>query len=99
MRDITDAEFESVVGFGRVLVEFYSTNCPPCRALGPILDRLAKDLPDVVFVKVNVDNHMEHASKLGLTSVPTLVLYDNGQEIKRHVGLISATDLTAWVCL
>lgn len=98
MREITDDEFEKAIdNIGSVLVYFFSTFCPPCKTLGPVLERMSQDPGDVEFVKINIDEHMLHASRHRITSVPTLVLYKAGFEAKRNVGAMGELALRDWL--
>ena len=98
MREITDDDFEATVSKGTtVLVDFYSTFCPPCKVLQPILERLDEDNDGITFVKINVDDQMLHASRNGVTSLPTLILFVGGYEERRHVGAMSAPALKTWL--
>ena len=98
MREITDDQFEEAINeIGSVLVYFHSTFCPPCKTVGPLLETLSQDPGDVEFVKINIDEHMLHASRHGVSSVPTLVLYKASYEAKRHVGGISEPALREWL--
>jgi thioredoxin 1 len=70
-----------------VLVDFYSNNCPPCRALAPYLDEMAKEFAGCAkIVKVNVDVDPGLAVKYGVSAVPTLIWFDAGQPVERTVG-------------
>lgn len=71
----------------KVLVDFYSDWCGPCKMLSPIIDEVAK------FVKLNIDEEQYLAIKYNVMSIPTLVIFNNGQEIKRSVGLISKEEV------
>lgn len=70
-----------------VLVDFWAEWCPPCRVLGPMLDRAADDLgEDVNIVKVDADASADLMQRFGVSSIPTLILFHNGEEIERRVG-------------
>ena len=70
-----------------VLVDFYTTWCSPCRKLAPVLDKLAEELVGkVVVAKVDVGETMSVAQKYNIGAVPTLIIFKNGEEIKRFVG-------------
>ncbi len=75
-------EFKEIVKSGRILVDFYADWCGPCQMLAPILEEV--DFIDVL--KINVDEHQELAAKFGVMSIPTLVLMENGEEVKRDLG-------------
>ena len=71
-----------------MLVDFYATWCGPCRMLSPILDEIRQEVSeDVVIGKVDVDECFEIARSYGVMSVPTLILFKNGEEDKRTIGL------------
>lgn len=72
----------------KILVDFYANWCGPCKMLAPILDDLAKDV-DIDILKVDVDFNSDLAKKYGIMSIPCLVLFENGKEIKRNLGLMS----------
>ena len=79
-----------------VLVDFYSSWCPPCKMLEPILEGLEAEegiKGKIKFVRVNVDENRELAAKYNIMSVPTLILFKNGKEEKRIVGLRSKEEL------
>lgn len=85
----TVAEFELQVAQAMqpVLVDFYSPTCPPCRKLGPTIEKLADQYKDqAVIAKVNVDDLPELARKYGISSIPAVILFSNGQEANRIIG-------------
>ncbi len=90
IREITSADFEEVVlkSDKPVLVDFNATWCGPCRMLKPTLDALAAERPDVTVVGVDVDENMDLAEEYGVFSIPCLVLFRDGAEADRSVGLV-----------
>ncbi len=70
-----------------VLVDFWAEWCMPCKMLSPVVDEVAKSLSgEVNVVKVNIDESPSSASKLGITSIPTLVLFKGGKPVGKIVG-------------
>ncbi|MBP1572547.1 MAG: thioredoxin [Oscillospiraceae bacterium] len=70
----------------RILVDFFATWCGPCRMMGPILEQICEEFPQFVIAKVDVDENPELASQYGVMSIPTLVLFENGEAVDTSVG-------------
>jgi len=89
VKHATDADFEDVVlkSDKPVLVDFWAPWCGPCKVVGPILEELAQDYDGKAkIVKVNVDEEKETAGALGIRSIPTVVLYNNGEVVDTFIG-------------
>ncbi|HUG14853.1 MAG TPA: thioredoxin [Thermomicrobiales bacterium] len=70
-----------------VLVDFWAAWCGPCRVVGPILDEISiEQVGKLKIAKVNIDENQEIAQQLGISSIPTMVLYKNGEMVERIVG-------------
>lgn len=78
-----------VIGKEKFLVDFYADWCGPCQMLGPILE----ELTEINVLKVNVDEHEELAQKYGIMSIPTLIFFKDGSEIKKVIGLKSKREI------
>ena len=87
--EITDANFEQTLqGDQPVLVDFWATWCGPCQILGPVVDELAQETKDQFTVgKLDVDQNAQTAAKYGIRSIPTLIIFKNGQEVDRLMGV------------
>ncbi len=69
-----------------VLLDFYADWCGPCRMVGPIVDEIAEENPDILVGKINVDEEQELASAFGVMSIPTLVVMRNGEVVTKSMG-------------
>lgn len=78
----------------KVLVDFFATWCGPCKMLGPVLENYSSDIK---VIKVDVDEFDELAREYAVMSIPTLVLMEDGKEVKRNVGLINEDDLETFL--
>lgn len=72
----------------RAVVDFYATWCGPCRMFGPVFEEVSKD-EDFNFVKLDVDKYSDIAREYGVMSIPTVILFENGNEVKRFTGFMS----------
>lgn len=93
---ITDATFDSVVTQSSqpVLVDFWAPWCGPCRAVGPIVDELAKEYEGKVrIVKLNVDDNPATPTKFGIRAIPTLMIFKNGEMVEQITGAVTKASL------
>jgi thioredoxin 1 len=98
MSYISKSEFESVTKSGVVLVDFAADWCGPCKMLNPILDELKVELDGKVkIVSINVDAEQELAMKFNVMSIPTLILFKEGQMIGQVVGFQSKAMLDKFI--
>lgn len=91
-----DLEAKVLNAPGAVVLDFYQASCPPCRALEPRLERIARQYRDRLPVyRVDIDRDMPVAERFGIKSIPTILVVRGGREVARLDGLISDRDLTA----
>ena len=76
-----------------VLVDFWAEWCGPCQMMGPIVDEVAEERNDIIIGKLNVDTQPEIAMRYNVMSIPTLILFENGEEAQKSIGLISKEEL------
>lgn len=95
--ELNDVNFDSEVQKSNlpVLVDFYANWCGPCRRQLPVIDELARDYTNKALIgKLNVDEGKVKATEFGISSIPALLLFKNGQVVERLVGLHSKTQLS-----
>lgn len=76
-----------------VLVDFWAAWCGPCQMLGPVIEELAGEVSDVKICKLDVDANNELAVKYGVMSIPTLILFKNGEVEDKSIGLVSKKEI------
>ncbi len=91
VQQFTAADFKSMKGV--VIVDFWAEWCAPCRALAPIFEAASKEVKGVTFAKVNVDEERELAQQYVVMSIPCLIVFKDGTEVDRVVGLMSKEQL------
>ncbi len=91
IKHFSDNEFQTQIKKGIVLVDFHANWCGPCRTLAPVLEQVAKDVQGrAVIGKIDIDNEQRTAAQFQITSVPTMILFKEGKEVGRLIGLRSA---------
>ena len=97
---VSDADFDSEVlkAAGPVVVDFWAQWCGPCRSIAPALEEISGSLGDKVkIVKLNVDENPRTAQKYGIMSIPTLMIFKNGELASRQVGAAHKAKLEQWI--
>ena len=91
MKELNNENFEEEIKLGVTLVDFFAEWCGPCRMMTPVLEEVSSELKDkATIAKLDIDHSSSIASKYQVTSVPTLVLFKDGKEVDRLIGLRDA---------
>jgi thioredoxin 1 len=97
---VTDSDFADVIegGEGLTVVDFWAEWCGPCRMIAPALEEIAGSLGDKVkILKLNVDENPATAAKYGIMSIPTLMIFKNGELASRQIGAAPKAKLVQWI--
>lgn len=97
--NITVENFEAeVVNSDKlVLVDFWASWCGPCQMLSPLVDQVAEEVTSVKVGKVNVDEQPDLAVKFGVMSIPMLILFENGEAVKKSVGAVPKSQILDFI--
>lgn len=95
VKQVTAKELMERTGF--VLVDFYADWCPPCRMVSPVLEELSEQIEDVEFLKINVDEQRLFSLDRQIRSVPTIILFKDGEELDRKIGFNTKEVFTNWL--
>jgi thioredoxin 1 len=98
IKKFTEDTFNKEISSGVTLVDFYADWCGPCRMLAPVLEKVAKDVKGKAIVgKLDIDHAQKVASSFQVTSVPTMILFKNGKEVGRLIGLRDADAIKEFI--
>jgi len=90
MEELHTHNFEEFLKKNRIaMVDFWAPWCSPCIAMEPALERIEREVKDIAFAKLNVDENPEVAREYGIMSIPTLIVFINGREMERIIGFQS----------
>ena len=90
---LKEENFDEEIKNGKILVDFYADWCGPCKALGEVLETLE----NVSILKINVDEHQDIAMKFGVMSIPTIIFFEDGNQLKKNVGFMNKEELENWL--
>ena len=93
-----DANFAEVLGSGLTLVDFWASWCGPCRMFGPIFESVSEQIPDVKFVKFEIDeSNRRIPAKYGIRSIPSILAFQGGELKEARTGLMDAETFMDWI--
>ena len=97
---VTDESFEADVlkASGTVVVDFWAEWCGPCKMIAPALEEISEEMSgQVKIAKINIDENQNMAMKYGVRSIPTLILFKDGQPVSTQIGAAPKNKLAAWI--
>ena len=97
IKQVNTEEFKNEIKEGIVFVDFFANWCGPCKMLSPVLEGLSEEINDVKFIKVDVDNANEIALEYSIMSIPTLIMFKDGKEVAKKIGLIPKSALIDFI--
>lgn len=95
MKELNDADFHNETKKGIYVIDFWADWCGPCKMMAPIFEELSKEMKNINFAKVNVDESSDIANEFQIMSIPTIVVMKDGEEIDRIVGAMPKSVLKA----
>lgn len=87
VEEIKEIEYEEKIKNGKVVIDCFANWCGPCKMLSPVLDNIASELSDIKFYKINVDEAEIITSKYNIMSIPTILIFEDGELKNKIVGL------------
>jgi len=94
---VTDVTYANFTENGVALVDFWAQWCRPCLMLGPIIDELSNEYTNVKIGKMDADENQDTMKLLGIRSIPTILIYKNGEIVEKHVGSASKSQLKSLI--
>lgn len=93
VKEIKDTEYETVIKEGKVVIDCYAPWCGPCKMISPIIDAFSEEITTTKFYKINVDEAEKITKDFNIMSIPTLLIFENGELKDKVVGLRSKSEL------
>lgn len=93
----TEEEFNREIMNDKVVVDFFANWCGPCKMLAPIVEEVSNELEKITFVKVDIDEIESLPRQFDIMSIPTLLVFEKGELIKRHTGYMAKDELVQFI--
>lgn len=93
----TEEEFNREIMNDKVVVDFFANWCGPCKMLAPIVEEVSNELEKITFIKVDIDEIESLSRQFDIMSIPTLLVFEKGELIKRHTGYIDKDELVQFI--
>ena len=90
-----EKDFDNLIK-DKTVVDFYATWCGPCKMFGPIFEEVSNE-NDINFVKLDVDKNSDIARRYGVMTIPTIILFENREEVRRHIGFMNKEELIEFI--
>ena len=98
LKHANDETFDSMIGNGLTLVDFWASWCGPCQMFGPIFESVSDEKPEVNFVKFEIDEtNRRTPAKFGIRSIPSVLAFKDGELKEARTGLMDEETLTQWI--
>ncbi len=99
IKHVTDQNIDDVIKNATtpVILDLWAPWCGPCVAMGEVFEDVSSDRDDVLIIKLNVDDNPETTAKFGVRSIPTLILFKDGNQVDKHIGTMSENDLNSFI--
>ncbi|MEW5996567.1 MAG: thioredoxin [Candidatus Micrarchaeota archaeon] len=97
VKELNAGNFDAEIGKGTTLVDFWAAWCGPCRMIAPVIEEMSGKMKGVKFGKVDITAENELASRFGVMSIPTLILFKDGEEVDRLIGAYPQEVIEKWI--
>lgn len=98
LQHANDETFDTMIGNGITLVDFWATWCGPCRMFGPIFESVSEKMTDVNFVKFEIDEtNRRTPARFGIRSIPSILAFKNGELVEARTGLMDEETVITWI--
>lgn len=94
---ITDNNWDDALKAKKAVVDFSAEWCGPCKMLGPVMQELSEEMPDVEFYNADTDQNIQLAIQNGISNIPALLLFEDGELKDTSVGFMPKTEIKAWI--